>query len=329
MASAVGKREVPYSVVTALDSGLAPAREDGITLNEWAARELGAKVGDPATLEYYVWGSDARLHTETAQFRVERIVPLAGDAADPDFAPDYPGITESRSLRDWDPPFPLDLARIRPADEQYWNRYRTTPKAFIRLARGRAAMGDALRQPDFDPRLPAVPGLWRGAAHRARPRAGGSDGRPGENTEPGGGAGRNRFRRVLRLLQLLPDGLGPAAHGIVLQARNRTADARNRRAARARVFGIEDPDPVPARRRCARGCRFRGRGCSGAGLRRAHPAGAAHLVVRRGGNPAAFSARLDSVAGHRGRRRDDRGPRFRGVDPARPARGYAPRLAGG
>jgi ABC-type lipoprotein release transport system permease subunit len=137
----IRERDVPYSIVTALDSGLAPAREDGITLNEWAARDLGAKVGDQATLEYYVWGADARLRTETAQFRVERIVPLAGDAADPDFAPLYPGITESRSLSDWDPPFPIDLARIRPADEQYWNRYRTTPKAFIRLARGRELWG--------------------------------------------------------------------------------------------------------------------------------------------------------------------------------------------
>ena len=137
----IREREVPYSVVTALDNGLAPAREDGITLNEWAARELGAQIGDPVTLEYYVWRSDARLHTETAQFRVERIVPLAGDAADPDFAPEYPGITESRSLRDWDPPFPLDMARIRPADERYWNRYRATPKAFVRLARGRELWG--------------------------------------------------------------------------------------------------------------------------------------------------------------------------------------------
>src|ERR1035437_8800848 len=38
-------------------------------------------------------------------------------------------------------PSPLDMTRIRPADEQYWNRYRTTPKAFIRLARGRALWG--------------------------------------------------------------------------------------------------------------------------------------------------------------------------------------------
>ena len=137
----VGKREVPYSVVTALDSGSAPASEDGIVLNAWAARELGAKAGDPATLEYYVWGSDARLHTETAQFHVERIVPLAGETADPDFAPDYPGITESRNLSDWDPPFPIDMTRIRPADEQYWDQYRTTPKAFIRLTRGRQIWG--------------------------------------------------------------------------------------------------------------------------------------------------------------------------------------------
>ena len=136
-----GARATPYSLVTALDSGLAPAGEDGIVLNEWAARDLGAKAGDAVELEYYVWKADARLHTETARLRIERIVPLAGDAADPALTPDYPGITESRSLRDWDPPFPLDLTRIRPLDEQYWNRYRATPKAFIRLARGRRLWG--------------------------------------------------------------------------------------------------------------------------------------------------------------------------------------------
>ena len=31
-------REIPYSVVTALDSAPAPAERDGITLNQWAAR---------------------------------------------------------------------------------------------------------------------------------------------------------------------------------------------------------------------------------------------------------------------------------------------------
>ena len=135
----IAAREVPYSVVAALDGSPAPAAEDGIVLNQWAARDLNAALGDAVKLEYFVWKPDGQLHTETAKFRVERIVPV--DAADRDLTPQYPGITESRSLRDWDPPFPLDLGRIRPRDEEYWDRYRTTPKAFVRLSRGRALWG--------------------------------------------------------------------------------------------------------------------------------------------------------------------------------------------
>jgi hypothetical protein len=135
----IGARAVPYSVVTALDAAPAPATEDGIVLNQWAARDLGAKVGDSLELEYFAWKSDGQLHTETALFHVKQIVPV--EAGDRDLTPEYPGITESRSLRDWDPPFPLDLTRIHPRDEEYWNRYRTTPKAFVRLARGRALWG--------------------------------------------------------------------------------------------------------------------------------------------------------------------------------------------
>ncbi len=49
---------------------------------------------------------------------------------------EYPGITEAKNLHDWDPPFPMDLSRIRPADEAYWTHYRTTPKAFLAFADG-------------------------------------------------------------------------------------------------------------------------------------------------------------------------------------------------
>ena len=70
-----GGREVPYSVVTALDSPPAPSESDGITLNQWAARELKAKPGDEVTLDYYLWKSDGRLHTDSAQFRLSQIVP--------------------------------------------------------------------------------------------------------------------------------------------------------------------------------------------------------------------------------------------------------------
>ena len=93
-------------------------------------------VGDPLSVEYYVWGADGRLRTQTADFRVARIVPMMGPAADRDLVPEYPGITDSDRIADWDPPFPIDLERVRPVDEEYWNRYRATPKAFIPIERG-------------------------------------------------------------------------------------------------------------------------------------------------------------------------------------------------
>jgi putative ABC transport system permease protein len=142
-----GDRQIPYSLVAAIDLGsIAPQlrgaeitarhRTPSIVLNEWAARDLAVKAGDPLTLEYYLWEDPGRLVTRTADFEVAAIVPIAGAAADRDFAPVYPGITEAASLGDWDPPFPIDLARVRRVDEQYWANYRTTPKAFVALEVG-------------------------------------------------------------------------------------------------------------------------------------------------------------------------------------------------
>jgi len=138
-----GGHEIPYSLVTAVDDNYSEglSGEDPIMLNEWAARDLGAKPGDAVSLDYYLWQEPGRLLTQTAQFRLSSIAGLSGAAADRDLAPEYPGITGSESLADWDPPFPMDLGRIRPRDEEYWHQYRTTPKAFIRLAKGQELWG--------------------------------------------------------------------------------------------------------------------------------------------------------------------------------------------
>ncbi len=139
-----GDRAIPYSLVTAIEletivpgfrrteSGLPP-----IILNDWAAKDLGAKVGERVTLEYFVWEEPGQLATKSASFVLAAIVPMAGPAADRDLAPEFPGITGSDTFADWDPPFPLDLKRVRPADEDYWEKFRTTPKAFIPELDGR------------------------------------------------------------------------------------------------------------------------------------------------------------------------------------------------
>ncbi|MEJ7618877.1 MAG: ABC transporter permease, partial [Pyrinomonadaceae bacterium] len=151
-----GERRIPYSIVTALDeasfedlqaasfveadknlardadsSSLSP-----IILNRWAVGELGAKIGDTVALDYYLWAEDGRLLSRTQEFRLAGTVDIKGAAADRDLVPEYPGLTEAANLSDWDPPFPVDLSRISARDEKYWDEYRTTPKAFITLAKG-------------------------------------------------------------------------------------------------------------------------------------------------------------------------------------------------
>ena len=54
-------------------------------------------------------------------------------AADPKLTPELPGVTDQESINDWDLPFEL-VEKIRPQDEDYWDEYRTTPKAFVSLA---------------------------------------------------------------------------------------------------------------------------------------------------------------------------------------------------
>lgn len=146
-------KSIPYSLVTAVDektfaefrrgeptaaprSGFSAPELPPIVLNEWAARDLGAAPGGKVSLEYYYWHEDGRLEIKTADFYLAAVTPISGIAADRDLVPDYPGISESPSLADWDPPFPVDLKLIRKQDEDYWKQYRTTPKAFIPLSKG-------------------------------------------------------------------------------------------------------------------------------------------------------------------------------------------------
>ena len=136
----VGDRVTPYSLITALDlraitstdtRDSVSGAEPPVVLNQWAADDLGAQNGDTLEVEYYVWEDEGRLVTRETRFQVADVVPIEGPAGDRDLAPDYPGITEANNLVEWDPPFEIDLGLVRPQDEDYWDDYRTTPKAFI------------------------------------------------------------------------------------------------------------------------------------------------------------------------------------------------------
>ncbi len=146
-AMTVGEKTIPYSTVTAIDGQAelrltggerAPALAgDELYLNDWAARDLGAKAGDSLRMTYYVVGEQGALETAEHEFSVKGVVRLAGLAADPHLAPRYEGMSDVERMGDWDPTFPVDLSLIRPIDEDYWERYRTAPKAFVAMERAK------------------------------------------------------------------------------------------------------------------------------------------------------------------------------------------------
>ncbi len=136
-----GRVAPPAAGAPPVEGEAAAEAPPSIWLNSWIADDLAAAPGDTVTLQYYLWEEAGALITDTADFRVAGVAPMAGLAVDQDLAPEYPGITEATDLSDWDPPFPIDLGLVRPQDEDYWDEYRTASKAFIALEDGQRLWG--------------------------------------------------------------------------------------------------------------------------------------------------------------------------------------------
>ncbi|MFB0525552.1 MAG: FtsX-like permease family protein, partial [Phycisphaerae bacterium] len=154
----LGDKATPYSMVAGvgwglphlnhLNGGLKPTlplnfipadmQDDEILINQWVASDLGAKVGDSVELTYFVLGPMRKLHQQKTSFRVRGILPMDSPAMDPELMPDFPGLAHVANCRDWEPGVPIDLNKIRKCDEDYWQRYRGTPKALVTLEAGQA-----------------------------------------------------------------------------------------------------------------------------------------------------------------------------------------------
>lgn len=108
--------------------------DDGILyLNTWAEDDLGAHIGDSLEVLYRVPARDGSYVTRTLVRTLQATVDLAGPALDPGLVPDFEGITNADTISEWDPPFPIDQARVTKRDDEYWTGYRATPKAFVSL----------------------------------------------------------------------------------------------------------------------------------------------------------------------------------------------------
>lgn len=109
-------------------------KDNEILINSWLAEDLKAKAGDQIELKYHQVGSDGDLPEEIKLLTVRAVLnlkdPLVNDRG---FVPEVKGITDAKTLGDWEQPFPMDFDRITTRDDSYWNDYKATPKGFISL----------------------------------------------------------------------------------------------------------------------------------------------------------------------------------------------------
>ncbi|UCF07481.1 MAG: ABC transporter permease [Thermoplasmata archaeon] len=146
-------RSVPYSTVCAFDPALdqgfgrfsvngtgqqvrGELAENELIINNWTAERVGVEVEDVVTINYLVIDEYYTIKDVTRNFTIKYIVDIIDKAEDDMLMPSFPGIEEKESAFDWDPPFPIDLGLISDDDEEYWQSYRGTPKAFISLKTG-------------------------------------------------------------------------------------------------------------------------------------------------------------------------------------------------
>lgn len=142
-----GEKAVPYSMVTAVDAAapgfLNPQLSDSETvINQWLADELGVAIGGKLTLKFFVMGERRQLTEQSSEFTVAQILPMTEPQLDASWMPDFPGLSDKKNCRDWQPGFQMDTGRIRDQDEAYWQKYRGTPKAFVNLKAGQAMWGN-------------------------------------------------------------------------------------------------------------------------------------------------------------------------------------------
>mgnify|MGYP000891918424 CR=1 FL=1 len=121
-------RALAYAVVT--DAYDPPLQDDQLILNAWAADDLGAQIGERFTVTWRV-STPAGYEDRSAELALTSISEMQGLGADPGLVPDFEGITDAMHIGDWDPPFPVDLSLVTDRDDEYWERYRAAPKAFV------------------------------------------------------------------------------------------------------------------------------------------------------------------------------------------------------
>lgn len=152
----LGDRATPYSIVAghgALTSQ--PADDQAAIISDWLADDLQAHLGEWLALTYYVADASGRLSERLGRVRIAEILPMSRWPADRSWMPEFPGLSDAESCADWNSGVRIEMSRVRPKDERYWDDYRGTPKLLVSLPTAAGLWGQGVTAL----RLPAAAGM--------------------------------------------------------------------------------------------------------------------------------------------------------------------------
>lgn len=134
----------PYSFISAIPESIYPeiAGGDTIIINRWMSEDIKAGNGDSILVYWYSPDSLNKLKENKHRFIIGKVVVIKGIWSDSLLMPEFPGISGSESCSSWDAGIPIKTNEIRDKDEDYWNRYKGTPKAFISYKTGSELWGN-------------------------------------------------------------------------------------------------------------------------------------------------------------------------------------------
>ncbi len=162
---------IPYSTIVGISSASLPVGDlvdqrggilktpdaDEIVINRWMADDFASQgnpiaIGD--SLEIRLFRPETlhgRVEETRCTLRVSGVAEMRGAAVARSLVPEVEGITDERSIADWDPPFPFNRQAVRTTppndqDDRYWKEYGATPKAFVSLEVARRLAGSRFGQ---------------------------------------------------------------------------------------------------------------------------------------------------------------------------------------
>ena len=124
--------DIPYSFVTAVEEYEGYKLEpDEVILSDYSANRLGVTIGDVVTVSYFVAEDLKSLSTDSLRLRIKAILPLDKLHQDKGLSAEFPGLSDVERCSEWDSDLPIDMDLITDEDEDYWYKYKQTPKALI------------------------------------------------------------------------------------------------------------------------------------------------------------------------------------------------------